>query len=369
MKSSQSKATAHARKRPIDQKSLAKKSMRYAVDYMDHAPVWQAPIFARGFFRPTQNGAPARPLEVNFKSKIQGSLVRYVARSPEALNITDQAVYFYLCQLMAQGVHLLKPDHKSYAIYKQALESSGMWPTAPLSVVRVKPADIAVGIGLTRTGTNAKAMLASLDRLSQTILHRERFKANAVAETGRSRFLGFLCFDTEVGVVMNIESGLHVQTHKGVAWVNMREHRSLPTKPAKRLHAWMTAWASPMEHKLVALDKLLVCVWGETPETPAIRKDRMRTLRKAIQEVGQLPGWSCVISEDGRHLLVRKPLFAGTTAQADKSAPTSAAVSPTKPAATHTETAETPTQLAVTPTFISLKTASSFDSDELVFSL
>ena len=33
MKSSQPKATAHARKRPIDQQSLAKKSMRYAVDY------------------------------------------------------------------------------------------------------------------------------------------------------------------------------------------------------------------------------------------------------------------------------------------------------------------------------------------------
>lgn len=369
MKSSQPKATAHARKRPIDQKSLAKKSMRYAVDYMDHAPVWQAPIFAQGFFRPTQNGAPAKPLEVRFKSKIQGSLVHYVAHSPEALNITDQAVYFYLCQLMTQSVYLLKPDHNGYAIYKQALESSGMWPTAPLSVLRVKLADIAAGIGLTRTGTNAKAMLASLDRLSQIILHRERFEANVVAETGRSRFLGFLRFDAEVGVVMNVESGLHAQTHKGVAWVNMREHRSIPTKPAKRLHAWMTAWASPMERKLVALDKLLVCVWGEKPETPAIRKDRMRTLRKAIHEVGQLTGWSCVISEDGQHLLVRKPLFAGTTAQADKSMSTSAAVSPTKPAATHTEMAETPTQLALTPTFISLKTASSFDSDELVFSL
>ena len=380
MKSSQPSTTAHKRNRPIDQKRLAKRTMRYAVDYMDHAPVWQAPIFARGLFRPTQNGAPAQPLEVHFTSKIQGSQMHYVARSPQALNVPDQAVYFHLCQLMAQSKHLLVPAHENYAAFKKALGLSGMWANSPLPVVRVQPADLAAGIGLTRTGTNAKAMLASLARLSCTTLQRRKFGAGSVAEEGHSRFLGLLNFDTEVWVVLNLESGLHAHQHKGVAWVNMREHRSLASKPAKRLHAWMTAWASPWERKLVALDKLLVSVWGEPPATPAIRKDRMRTLRKAIQEVGQLAGWSCALSEDGRHLLVRKPLFAGTAAQAEHSTPSPAAkedltaavpaaATPTKAAATPTETAATATPVAATPTADTLEAAPSLDSDELVFSL
>ena len=255
-----------------------------------------------------------------------------------------------------------------------------MWANSPLPVVRVQPADLAAGIGLTRTGTNAKAMLASLARLSCTTLQRRKFGAGSVAEEGHSRFLGLLNFDTEVWVVLNLESGLHAHQHKGVAWVNMREHRSLPSKPAKRLHAWMTAWASPWERKLVALDKLLVSVWGEPPATPAIRKDRMHTLRKAVQEVGQLAGWSCAWSEDGRHLLVRKPLFAGTAAQAEHSTPSPAAkedltaavpaaATPTKAAATPTETAATATPVAATPTADTLEAAPSLDSDELVFSL
>lgn len=380
MKPSQPSKTAHARNRPIDQKRLAKRTMRYAVDYMDHAPVWQAPIFARGLFRPTQNGAPAQPLEVHFTSKIQGSQMHYVARSPQALNMTDQAVYFHLCQLMAQSKHVVAPSHEHYAAFKKALGMSGMRAKSPLPLVRVRPADLAAGIGLTRTGTNTKAVMSSLDRLSRTTLEFQRVEAGAVAEEGHSRFLGLLSFDTEVWVVLNLESGLHAHQHKGVAWVNMREHRSLPSKPAKRLHAWMTAWASPWERKLVALDKLLVSVWGEPPATPAIRKDRMHTLRKAVQEVGQLAGWSCAWSEDGRHLLVRKPLFAGTAAQAEHSKPSPAAkedltaavpaaATPTKAAATPTETAATATPVAATPTADTLKAAPSLDSDELVFSL
>lgn len=380
MKPSKPSRTTQAHNRPIDQKRLAKRTLRYAVDYMDHAPVWQAPIFARGLFRPTQNGAPAQPLEVHFTSKIQGSQMHYVARSPQALNMTDQAVYFHLCQLMAQSKHVVAPSHEHYAAFKKALGMSGMRAKSPLPLVRVRPADLAGGIGLTRTGTNTKAVMSSLDRLSRTTLEFQRVEAGAVAEEGHSRFLGLLTFDTEVWVVLNLESGLHAHQHKGVAWVNMREHRSLPSKPAKRLHAWMTAWASPWERKLVALDKLLVSVWGEPPATPAIRKDRMRTLRKAVQEVGQLAGWSCAWSEDGRHLLVRKPLFAGTAAQAEHSTPSPAAkedltaavpaaATPTKAAATPTETAATATPVAATPTADTLKAAPSLDSDELVFSL
>ena len=89
---------------------------RYVVDYMDYAPVWPAVIFAQGLFRPTQNGAPVVPLEIEYRTTIQKQRVEYVFRSPEALNIVDQAVALHLCQLMAAGnrVHLSWSSHLNY---------------------------------------------------------------------------------------------------------------------------------------------------------------------------------------------------------------------------------------------------------------
>ena len=144
----------------------------------------------------------------------------------------------------------------------------------------------------------------------------------------------------------------------------MREQRSLPSKPAKRLHAWLTAWASPVERKTIGLDKLLVHVWGDLPPGPDVRKDRMRTLRKAIKEVGELKGWSCELSAEGMQLLVRKPLFAGTAAQ-----PESPAATPAVLAVNPTSSATTPTRPAKTPTADPLKPLSIVDCDDLEFGL
>ena len=180
--------------------------VRYVVDYMDHAPVWQSPIFAPGLFRPTQNGAPAVvALEVRFASKVQSRSMRYVLRSPEALNITDQAVYFYLCQRVAAGEYGSLPhEHDSFEAYRQTLGVSELWETKSMAVIKASPSDIAAGIGLTRTGTNAKAMLASLNRLSQLSMQlRMVDDKGAAIGRGTSRFLGFFCNDDGVRIVLH----------------------------------------------------------------------------------------------------------------------------------------------------------------------
>lgn len=350
---------------------------RYAVDYMDHAPVWPGPIFAPGLFRPTQNGAASTPLEIGFNAKFMDDRMRYVLHSPEALNMTDQAVYFHLCQRIASGeFDPLYATHETYAAYRDAIGAAGLWADKPLAVVPLTLPDLAAGIGLTRTGTNAQAMLASLNRLSRVTMQREMLNEKGmVIGKGTCRFLAFQCFDTGVRIVLHWESSLLAYHHKGVTWMNMREHRSVTSKPAKRLHAWLTAWASGKSAKLVGVDKLMVNVWGDTPATPDIRKDRKRTLRKAIGEVSTLPGWSCIYTEKKDQLLVRKPAFAGTTAQKEKAAPKSAATTataaatPTRHAATPTKPAATATEVAATPTAVSPKAAPSAGMDELVFEL
>ena len=241
MKTSQSSKSPRASKRPRRQQCSPDAISRYAVDYMDHAPVWQGPIFAPGLFRPTQNGALAQPLEVHFNSKVMDLSMRYVLHSPEALNISDQAVYFHLCQRVAAGDYVwLDTQHDRFAAYQDALGVAGMWAEKSMAVVVITLADLAAGIGLTRNGTNKQTVLASLSRLSQVTMHQHMVNDKGmVSDQGTSRFPGFLCSDTDVRIVLNFESNLLAHHHWGVAWINMREHRSLETKPAKRLHAWL----------------------------------------------------------------------------------------------------------------------------------
>ncbi|EHL20321.1 hypothetical protein KYG_23860 [Acidovorax sp. NO-1] len=349
---------------------------------MDHAPVWPAPICAQGLFRPTQNGAAAQPLEVRFSSFIRNHSFDYVVRCRQALNITDQSLYFHLCQLAASSKEeRVTEAHGMYETYQSVLGASGFGADSALTVVKAKPSDLAAGIGLTRTGTNTQSVLASLNRLSQTTMERRLMTGGAVAEHGSTKFLGLLCFDGEVHIVLHTESGFLArkvdgEVHRGVSWINMREQRRLAGKPAKRLHAWLSAWASPVERRLVSLDKLLIKVWGEVPSTPAIRKARMHTLRGAVKEVGELSGWTCILGDDGGSVIARKPLFVGTPAQAAKNQTIATdpllaadAATTTQSVGTTTKVAATPTKVAATTTAVLAKPAPSLDSDELVFAL
>ncbi len=351
--------------RTSPQQRLLRTTDRYAVDYMDHAPMWPAIIFAKGLFRTMQNGAPPVGLDVRYEAKVQQKAVAYTFDGPVALNIVDQSVYFHLCQLLAAGKGgVLTSAHPAFGRCEEAMAIKGLGENQPLGVVSVKLSDLACGIGLTRTGTNAQSVLHSLNRLAQVTMHRQMGERGGDGNKGRSRFLAFRCADDGVSITLPAEVSFFSCQHKGVAWVNMREQRSLPSKPAKRLHAWLTAWASPVERKTIGLDKLLVHVWGDLPPGPDVRKDRMRTLRKAIKEVGELKGWSCELSAEGMQLLVRKPLFAGTAAQ-----PESPAATPAVLAVNPTSSATTPTRPAKTPTADPLKPLSIVDCDDLEFGL
>lgn len=366
-------ATAPRKSKPANpQRRLAKTSDRYAVDYIDHAPVWPATIFCTGLFRPTQNGAQPTPLQLTYDAQFQGRPMRYTFRSPQALNIVDQAVYLHLCQRIGAGQCVyLAPDHPRHSAYRDALGATGLWAESAMLVIRVKLSDLAHGIGLTRTGTNAQSVMASLNRMAGATVQRERLDVTPQStelSQGQSRFLGFLCGDDDVRIVLHAESTYAAHKRTAVAWVNMREHRQLPTKPAKALHAWLTAWASPIEAKRVSLERLIVNVWGDQPTSKDVLKDRRRTLRKALAEVAALPGWVCSLTADGEQVMVRKPLFIGTqlSAQAE-GAPK--AETPTAAADSATEAAITPTQLAYTATTDPLEPAEIHDDSGLVFAL
>lgn len=366
-------ATAPRKSKPVNpQRRLAKTSDRYAVDYIDHAPVWPAAIFCTGLFRPTQNGAAPTPLDLTFQAKVMGRPLRYTLHSPQPLNIVDQAVYFHLCQRIgSENYTILPPDHHRYPAYQKALGATGLWADSGLLVIRMKLSDLAHGIGLTRTGTNAQSVMASLNRLAAATMHRQRLDVQPQSDEphqGQSQFLGFLCGDDDVRIVLHGESAYAAYRRTGVAWVNMREHRQLGSKPAKALHAWLSAWASPVEAKRVSLETLIPKVWGDYPASKDVLKDRRRTLRKALGEVAALAGWVCSPTADGEQVMVRKPLFIGTQISTEaKSLPV--AETPTTAAETPTHAAITATQPAITATADPLERSEIHDDSGLLFAL
>ena len=118
--------------------------------------------------------------------------------------------------------------------------------------------------------------------------------------------------DNKIWVVLSGELTFRCIHHDGVSWVNMAEQRALTSPPAKRLHAFLSAWASSSEIKCIGLDKLPAHIYGRGESATPAMKARRLAVRKAIAEIAALPGWWCEVSERTQQLRIRKPIFAGT---------------------------------------------------------
>ena len=313
------------------------------VAYMNHAPVHPVFIYAKGLFRPLQNGTRAQGVQAAGHYTRSGHTIECRWSGEAALDITDQLVFFYLCQQAAiakKAIHIDAEHHQREAIAAALHIDRFIAPQDCLVGVKITGAAIAKGIG---TGTNTQAMLASLQRLAHTTMQREVAGKKGQALSAKSTLIGCIERDGHVSVVLNPESSKAAIELTRVAWVNMTEQQSLKSKPAMRLNAWLSAWASERTIKTISAEKLMVNIWGDERATASSKKDRMRTLKAAITEVAQLPGWVCQYDAKEEMLKVRKPLFAGE-------AGAKTALTPTPAAATPTNIAVTPTNAAVTAT-------------------
>ena len=295
-----------------------------AVSYMDHAPVHPVYIHADGLFRPVAHGQ-ANDCGIVSKIYSMGSVkISCQWQSKQALNIVDQSVLFFICQLASQPARLfgLVPAAVNATTtamvmsISKSLNAVGLSSNFPHHGIRTTLPEIARGIGLTPTGTNSHAMLESLNRLAATRMTRTVLDChgNPSEQSGQSNVIGLLCDDEFHYILLSIELTKASSVSGTVSWVNMREHRSIKSKPAKRLHAWLSNWASTRETRVVDLSLLPKHIWGNSPCTTSASKSRAHTLRATIQEIARLPGWICFVDADKKRLMVRKPIFAGTKA-------------------------------------------------------
>lgn len=323
------------------------------VTYMNHAPVHPVFLYAKGLFRPLQNGTRAQGVDVTGQYTRSGHTVECRWYGDQALDITDQLVFFYLCQqaaIVKKAIHIDAQHHQREMIAAALKIDRFMASQDVLVVVKVTGADIAKGIGLTGTGTNSKAMLASLARLASTTMQRTVVGPDGQALSAQSTLVGCIERADHVAVVLNPEASKAAKERTNVAWVNMTEQQSLKSKPAMRLNAWLSAWASSRTPKTITVDKLMVNVWGNEPSSANSKKDRVRTLKLAVAEVAALPGWVCQLDASTDMVRVRKPIFAGEADAKIVVTPTPAAAAPANTAATPAKCAATPAKCAATAT-------------------
>ena len=196
---------------------------------------------------------------------------------PQALCIRDQSVLLALCQLGAQASQriLVKKEHPEWSQLSPLLQATGLCADASMIALTVTASQIARIIGLNSSGTNSRSVEHSLQRLSTVVLHRTvlPLKSNLQSFAKfQSKIIGCAPLGgKKMRVVLSAELTYRCTHHNGVSWVNMEDQRALASPPGKRLHAFLSAWASSNEIKCIGLDKLPAHIYGRG-ESKADRK-------------------------------------------------------------------------------------------------
>ena len=338
---------------PLKPKAGAKRKVKPRIDehgkleavtaVMDHAPVHGVYVFTNGLFRPIQNGSRQSGTHVDGKYISGTSTVHCHWDSAEALDITDQSVLFYLCQLGAIKKRQTMVDmkdwdavnaqnkptaHRDKRTVAKLMQLAGSGQYLPLVAITTTAAEIAKGIGLSSTGSNSRTVLNSLERLSKTKMTRTvRDTADTGANgIGETMLIGMVVqAKRKIAIALNAELSNRCTNHEGVVWINMQEQRALESKPAKRLHAWLSAWACQYDKKTIGMDMLPAHIYGPLKGTASAIHSRLDTARAAVREIAALPGWHFSVNINSDQLKVRKPLFVGTDAEAAFTAVPSAA--------------------------------------------
>jgi hypothetical protein len=286
-----------------------------AVEYMDHAPMHPAFCFTKGLFRSLQNGIRDTALDVSGQYKVFNFEMTLRFTGPAMLDVTDMMVFSALCQQAAlPEAFRVGENHRSRQVAETGFYRAGSAWRVPYAVACTSYTALVKGAGLTATGSNTDAIKASLQRLAATTVQVTHINGFGGKQEISESLIAIFEKKTGLKIALNsVASTVLTDTSKGVCWVNMRELRLLKSKPARRLHVMLCAWASSKSLKLIQETNLAAHIYGGEPEGASQKKDRLRTVRAATQEIAKLPGWVCGVDRPGM-MKVRKPVFKGTPA-------------------------------------------------------
>jgi hypothetical protein len=305
------------------------------VDYMDHAPMSTIFLFPALFrsLPTTKNKTPFQITTVYMNSDYS----HCGWQSDESLGATDLLTFAYLCQCAAfPSSQILMPHHIIFEPHATMLSISGFKVQPNFVVFEIDINSIRKAIGLVSTNTsNREAVMKSLLRLSNVRMTRYAFTNRGAFEMGSCRLIGFQVHDEKLVVALNPEASKKAKDRTGVAWLNMRELRLLPSKPAQILHGWLSAWLPAYAGRYLRFETLLTHVWSTPPKDAGVKSERARILRAVIKQIGSLPGWIAEYDTSKKLVYFERPLHAGPHAKR--------AIPHTNPAESHSNRAESHT--------------------------
>jgi len=187
-----------------------------------------------------------------------------------------------------------------------ALEATAASASSPL-VVRTTRARVLSECGIKDGGSARAALVESLTRLAGII---------AIASRGSQRVsMHLLSFaiDEATGklaaalsprLTAAVLGGRHVR-------LELMELRAL-SEHARLLYVRLCAWVDPRSMRRVRLDVLMGYLWPEPPADAGAARDRRRLVRRAMQRLGELPGWCVEADQRGVQYTITRPVITPT---------------------------------------------------------
>lgn len=142
-------------------------------------------------------------------------------------------------------------------------------------------------------GSSIQRVREGLQRLAETTLW-----VVVARLKGSTRLLAWeLGDDKQVRLAVNWRLAMALQGEGQYARVSLTERLKLGDEIAKALHAWLSCQMNSLSVWRSGLDKLQRHVWGDIVAGVNGRVRRFK-LRRALADIGELPGWSISIKGD-----------------------------------------------------------------------
>jgi hypothetical protein len=306
-------------KRTTSQKPIA------VINRLDASQVEIRHVMTDGLFRPLKKVSTKREqlyieheslLDVNATANTKKKIIiKWVGA--EALDIFDQSVFLALHKLLSNQSALEKDRRQEDEKIYQGLSITGSpihWSIVSRSM---SFSEIAEVIGITDGGENLNRIYKSLHRMATVTCFFSEFEDSQKKIKNEIRFNLLASYEIKKGALRVGLNPLLSAAILGHAYVkkciiDMESQRQLKGDISKRLHVWLSAWASYDKSQRIGIDTLIPHIWGKEITDKALLKNIRRYVREALAMIDGLDGWTCELSACKKFVDITKPQYSVT---------------------------------------------------------
>lgn len=303
-------------------KSPTSKTPIAVVNRLDASQVEIRHVMTDGLFRPLKKVSTKREQlyieheslvdvknTANTKKKI---IIKWVGA--EALDIFDQSVFLALHKLLSNQSAIEKEKRENDERIYQSLSIEGSPKQMSIVSKNMSFSEIAEVIGLTDGGENLNRIYKSLHRLATVTCFFSEFEDGQKKIKNEIRFNLLASYEIKKGALRVGLNPLLSAAILGHAYVkkciiDMESQRQLKGDISKRLHVWLSAWASYDKSQRIGIDTLIPHIWGKEISDKALLKNVRQCVRQALSMIDGLDGWTCELSACKKFVDITKPQY------------------------------------------------------------